>query len=556
MKFRGILALALMLGCAPAIAQVTPGTSPLTGPKGGTNNAFMQFAGPASALKTYTLPNVSGTLAMLSQIQTWTGAQTFSGGINTTIIAPIADSTTALRINNFAQTHNIVTFDTINFRVGINKNPGAFDLDVNGAANIGGALSMAGGGSLAGTFTGTPTFSGANFLTLANIVQDASAWSFLGNASGGTANYAPFTVGGLTNKATPAGADTFIIADSAAAGALKQITLTAAIGAVGSGVTSLNAQTGAVVLWPFPQGRLTLTSGTPVMATSVAAATTVFYTSYAGKNVPIPNGTAVAVYQLCAANTAGACEQSVALGSNWATNSNYDFFEGLNSGTPTLCSGPAWTSDTARGTGAGTTELQQLDGLNANKNTMTCRFNNTTTFSCAANQCTYLGTMRTGAAGQTNFIYGASAAGGTAGLFGIWNAYNRIQIKTTVTDSTANFTPYSSATIAALDGSNGNRVSFVNGLAEDGIAAQLEARVQLSTGFLYRIGFALDATNALDKQALTTGGTSFQASQTVRNNYAAQLGFHFIQATQQGDGTNAVTVSGNTDEGLFVDMSM
>jgi len=80
MKLRGILVLALALGCAPAVAQVNPGTTPLSGKKGGTNNAFMQFSGPASTLKTYTLANASDSIALLGQIETWTGAQSFSDG--------------------------------------------------------------------------------------------------------------------------------------------------------------------------------------------------------------------------------------------------------------------------------------------------------------------------------------------------------------------------------------------------------------------------------------------------------------------------------------------
>jgi len=80
MKLRSMLVLALALLCTRVLAQVTPGTSPLTGPKGGTNNAFMQFTGPATSLKTFTLPNASSTLAALSQIQTWTGAQSFGDG--------------------------------------------------------------------------------------------------------------------------------------------------------------------------------------------------------------------------------------------------------------------------------------------------------------------------------------------------------------------------------------------------------------------------------------------------------------------------------------------
>src|SRR5882757_526109 len=75
---RGIVA-GLALACSvSAFAQTNQGTSPLTGPKGGTNNAFMQFAGPATSLKTYTLPNTTGTIALLGQIQTWSAAQAFT----------------------------------------------------------------------------------------------------------------------------------------------------------------------------------------------------------------------------------------------------------------------------------------------------------------------------------------------------------------------------------------------------------------------------------------------------------------------------------------------
>lgn len=95
MKLRGILALALMLVCAPAFAQVTPGTSPLSGAKGGTNNAFMQFTGPATSLKTYTLPNSSANLAALNIIQTWTSVQTFTD--TTLVLAGASSGTTTLK---------------------------------------------------------------------------------------------------------------------------------------------------------------------------------------------------------------------------------------------------------------------------------------------------------------------------------------------------------------------------------------------------------------------------------------------------------------------------
>lgn len=326
---------------------------------------------------------------------------------------------------------------------------------------------------------------------------------------------------------------------------------------VGTVVTQLNQQTGALVMLPYPQGRLTLTSGTPVVATSVAAATTVYYTAYAGKNIPIYNGTAVAAYQLCVAGTAGACESSVALGSNWAGNSNYDFFETLSGGLPVLCTGPAWTSATGRGSGAGTTQLQQFDGINTNAVTMTCRTGNATTISVAANQGTFVGTMRTGAAGQTNFIFGASAPGGTAGNFGIWNAYNKVTIKTTVNDSNQNW-PYVSTTPRPADNSTGNSVSFISGLAEDGFSCNYANRLQVAALSFFTIGCSLDSTSTFDRKNLAFNGaastTHFPMS--VKNDYNPVLGWHTVQAIEAGDGTNNNPSSGSTDEAFMFEFSM
>lgn len=41
---------------------------------------YINFGGPTSTIKTFTLPNASDTLAALGQIQTWTGAQSFNDG--------------------------------------------------------------------------------------------------------------------------------------------------------------------------------------------------------------------------------------------------------------------------------------------------------------------------------------------------------------------------------------------------------------------------------------------------------------------------------------------
>lgn len=104
------------------------------------------------------------------------------------------------------------------------------------------------GAALSGTISGTPALSGANFVTLANIVQDATAWSLMGNASGSAANYAPFTIGGLTQKVSPAGSDLVLIQDQAASGAFK-FALVSAI-AAGATVASVGGLTGVIGLGP------------------------------------------------------------------------------------------------------------------------------------------------------------------------------------------------------------------------------------------------------------------------------------------------------------------
>jgi hypothetical protein len=87
MKLRGVLALVLALGCAPALAQVQQGTSPLTGAKGGTNNGFMQFTGPAGSLKTYTLPNSNAALGLPTWVLAWV-LPASSGGTVWSVVNP------------------------------------------------------------------------------------------------------------------------------------------------------------------------------------------------------------------------------------------------------------------------------------------------------------------------------------------------------------------------------------------------------------------------------------------------------------------------------------
>ncbi|WP_441228054.1 beta strand repeat-containing protein [Tardiphaga sp. 20_F10_N6_6] len=87
-------ALAFALGCSPAFAQTNQGSSVLTPSKGGTNSAFVGFAGPASTIKTFTLPDASDTIATLAAVQAFTGAKTFASA--KLILAGSSSGTTIL----------------------------------------------------------------------------------------------------------------------------------------------------------------------------------------------------------------------------------------------------------------------------------------------------------------------------------------------------------------------------------------------------------------------------------------------------------------------------
>ncbi len=85
----------------------------------------------------------TGTISSL-----WTAANL---RLSTGNIYPSSNSTTALGIAQADGTTKLVTFDTSNKRVGINKTPGAFDLDVNGAVNFASTLAVTGAVTLTST---------------------------------------------------------------------------------------------------------------------------------------------------------------------------------------------------------------------------------------------------------------------------------------------------------------------------------------------------------------------------------------------------------------------
>ena len=100
----------------------------------------------------------------------------------------------------------------------------------------------------------------------------------------------------------------------------------------------------------IPQGRLTLTTGKPVMLADVTAATTLYYDSYQGNQVPVYNGSAMVGL------TIGSDEISMGFSTtNHAANTFQSVFAVSSSGTLALCT-VQWTNGTTPGSAA--TSLQ------------------------------------------------------------------------------------------------------------------------------------------------------------------------------------------------------
>lgn len=335
-------------------------------------------------------------------------------------------------------------------------------------------------------------------------------------------------------------------ADAAAARA----TLVAAKSGSNSDITDLTALTGITLPKPLHfGGRLTLTSGTPVLTSDVLAATAVYYTPHNGNSVPIYDGTN-------SVQTTFA-ELMLALDSNSGhtgyhqSGKNFDTFVINDAGTIRYGSGPAWTSDTARGTGAGTTELELKNGHYTNKNAITIRFGSASgnTVSVAANRATYVGSFRASADGQTQWKFGSAAANGGEAWLGLWSMYNRVDVALAVQDTTDSWT-YQSTTIRAMNNSNTNRISFIRGLDEDGVWAMNTLSTNSSTTDSGIVSIGLDSTSAfaanssvIDASAV---GTVFFTN--ISPSYAGLpgLGFHYIQCVERCTGaTNAVIFYGD-----------
>lgn len=289
-----------------------------------------------------------------------------------------------------------------------------------------------------------------------------------------------------------------------------------------------------------PQVRITLTSATPVMGSSVAASTTVYVTPQGGNLVPIYDGTNLTPTPF--AEVSQATTDTTKSPAAVAASKVYDVFCWVDSGTNRCTRGPAWTNSTTRGY-----TLTWVNGIALNTSAITN--------GPAASRGTWVGIIASNATSTIDYVFGSAASGGGAANFGVWNAYNRVPVATTVTDNGAGYN-YTSSTVRQARASAGNQVTFVSG---GGDAFHVSTNSQFFTAAVANAfsagGIGINTTSAFSfgRSLCSTGSAASALCNETPAAFAnAALGLTTISRNEQGDGTNSSSVNGSSADFLSV----
>jgi hypothetical protein len=302
--------------------------------------------------------------------------------------------------------------------------------------------------------------------------------------------------------------------------------------------------TAALAQTVTPQGRLTLTSNTPVMTSDVVGTSTVYYTPYQGALVPI--------YSVSTGWTEYSFSQlTLALDPTYfqANVGVYDVYALIHSGVVTIAAGSQWTNTTSRGTNAAA-DIQQLNGIWVNTYATSGGLylnNGTTSYTGVhASEATYLGSIYLTASGQTSMMLKpAPASGGTTNIIGVFNAYNRVKATAVSRDNTATWT-YGTATWRKANNSVGNSITWVDGLQQVFVRGTYNALVSYgANGNNFALGTNLDSSTAQPALYANTLEVSGAAENlTIAEPFYPQLGVHFLQAMEFSN-TGTQTILGN-----------
>lgn len=293
-------------------------------------------------------------------------------------------------------------------------------------------------------------------------------------------------------------------------------------------------------------GRITTESLVPVSTSDRLTQTNIFYTPYDGDQIQIYTGS----YWL---NAQFSELQLVLDGDSLHTgyhqvDKNFDLFVFIDSGTLRLGTGPAWSSNTARGTGAGTTELELKNGTYTNKVSAVMRFGSASgnTVTVPANRGTYVGSFRATANGQTE--------DSLAKRF-LFNASNREARNMRVLETTDSWT-YTVLTFRQANNSAANKLSMLLGLP--GVFAVAEINISVTNG---SVGAGQAVAVGVDSTTTASADCVFSVAQTeasaqlrpISASYAGYpgLGYHELVWLEESQATGTTTWYGDNGAGLI-----
>lgn len=274
---------------------------------------------------------------------------------------------------------------------------------------------------------------------------------------------------------------------------------------------------------PTPGGRLTPTTGVPVITSNVSTGTHIYYTPYIHDVIELWNGT----YWQPITFT----EYNITIGAGSLTaGKGYDIFAYLNAGALALET-LIWTSGTARATA-----ITLQDGRY-------CKSGDKTRL--------YLGSFY--ARTTSNYNCQFSVATNDGGKWDLWNMYNRKPFALSAYDTTDSWA-YTTVTIRQARANTGNKVEFFLGLQEDEVFAKVMGYALLNANVsqICRIGCGLDTTtamNGLEQPGYNAGNHNVYVpvGGELRTNPA--VGYHYISWNEGGSDVNCTFLGDNNSNG-------
>ncbi len=258
-------------------------------------------------------------------------------------------------------------------------------------------------------------------------------------------------------------------------------------------------------------GRLTLTSGTPVTITDVTGATSVYFCPYGGSHIGLYDGSSVWT-------VLSFTEKTLALGT-LTSGLPYDVFAYSNAGVVAL-EALAWTNGTTRATA-----LTLQNGVLVKTGATTRR---------------YLGTFYTTATTTTEDSEAKRL---------LFNYYNRRPRPLKRLESTASWN-YTTATIRQANAAAANQVAIMVGYAEDAVdVAVHELSLNGAGSIVTATGIGEDSTSTFTMPAIDRLAAGADNSETMHHARLVKIptvGYHFYSWNEWSQASGTTTWYGST----------